>query len=164
MTELEDYLKKNSKEYDVVHITNFGWEALPVVKTHAKDFIHLPFDDIDHFQYKELIPPKYKDVEKMLEWSKGRENIICSCHAGISRSAACAYLIMALEQEAEVALDILEKYKHYPNRLIVYMGAKILNNPKIWDCFKEWQIKYGFLDPSNNGSWPNEELKTKMKL
>ena len=152
-------LKERDREFDVVLYTNSqiapGDQNWPghVVEKHCKEFIHMPIDDMD-FVRKNYVIPSVESVKKVLDWSAGRDKLICCCHAGISRSSSTAYLIASREWGPKAALSILKPHKHWPNRLIVYFGSQVLNDPTIWQTFVDWQLKETGLDPSRNGDWP----------
>lgn len=81
--------------------------------------------------------PKEKDIEKVLQWAKDKENILVHCSAGISRSSAIAYLIECTRIPPCEAVKILKPGIHYPNRLMVKIGSEILGNPEIYEVFNK---------------------------
>ena len=54
------------------------------------DHLVVSFDDVesDEWGYQ---PPTFEQVREMVEWGRGRENLLVHCHAGISRSTATAW-------------------------------------------------------------------------
>lgn len=88
------------------------------------------FDDI-YEPIPGYIMPKKQDFKAVLNWSKDKDDLLVHCYAGISRSAAVAYLIECTRKPPDEAVKILNRSLHYPNRLIVEMGANILGNPDI---------------------------------
>jgi len=159
--ELELVLSQEPGKYNVILYTNSDMSVLPVVRHRAKTWTHLPVDDVDHFEYRSYCAPKPEDIKNALAFSEDKEDLICACHAGISRSSATAYLIGSKKLGAESGLNILQE-QHYPNRLIVWMGAKILQNPLVWDKFVDWQKHNRQLDPSQNGGWPPSSVVNKI--
>jgi len=90
------------------------------------DLLVLTFEDIDH-DMPGRFPPARDDVRRALEWARGRDKIIVHCSAGISRSAAIAYVIEAWRTGLPAqAIKVLSPLKHHPNRLIVSLGAEEL--------------------------------------
>jgi predicted protein tyrosine phosphatase len=155
-------LGKEKNKYNVILYTNSEMSPSPLVHHNAKELIHFPVDDIDHYEYHSLTAPTPKDIKNALISSEDKENLICACHAGVSRSSATAYLVGSKKWGPEAGLDVLQKDKHFPNRLIVWIGSKILNLPAIWDKFVEWQKHHRHLDPSQNGNWPPASLVNKI--
>jgi hypothetical protein len=107
-------------------------------------------------------PPTARNIKEALAWSEGKTELIVACHAGISRSSATAYVIASRVLGPKDALGILEQGHHWPNRLIVYLGSKLLKDDKIWDEFVNWQKTYNYLDPSQNNAWPTQEVKSQI--
>lgn len=161
-TELKELMVAEPKKHDVLHYTNAHSPPTQEVKDFAVDWFHIPADDLDHYRLKMYFPPTAKNISDALEWSKNKTELIVACHAGISRSSATAYIIASRALGPESALDILEKGHHWPNRLIVYLGSKLLKNDKIWEIFVEWQKTCNYIDPSQNNAWPTEEVKAQI--
>lgn len=161
-SKLIELMNAEPKQHDVLHYTNADMGPVQEVKDNAKDWFHIAADDIDHYSYRMHFPPTAKNIADALKWSEGKKDLIVACHAGISRSSATAYLIAARELGPEWALDILEKGYHWPNRLIVYIGSKLLKNDKVWDKFVEWQKTHNHMDPSQNNTWPHQEVKSQI--
>lgn len=159
---LKQLMIDEPKKHDVLHYTNSGDPPTREVIEHSKSWHHIPADDLDNYNFKNYIPPTAKDVAGALAWSFGKDELIVACHAGISRSSSTAYLIASRAMGATAALDILEKGYHWPNRLIVYMGSKILKNDKIWEEFVNWQKTHNYMDPSQNNAWPSKELREQI--
>jgi predicted protein tyrosine phosphatase len=150
---IQGLLKEEYRKFDVVLYTNSDYEVPRFIETHCKEMIHLPVDDCE-FARKTQVVPSLESVKKALDWSLGRDKLICCCHAGVSRSSSTAYLIASREWGPKAALSILRPHRHWPNRLIVYLGSQLLNDPSIWTTFAEWQKKETGLDPSDNGAYP----------
>jgi predicted protein tyrosine phosphatase len=139
---------ENYRQYDVVLFTNSNKSAPRIIETHAKDLIHFAKDDCDQdsekYGWKAMTED---DVRKLLDWTKDRERIICCCHAGVSRSSATAYVLACREWGPEAALTVLRPFKHWPNRLIVHLGAIVLGDRKVWEMFRKWQLDNTGVDP-----------------
>lgn len=162
--DLEIFLTEHPKEYDVIHYTESTWPPLPFVKTNAKEWLHLPVDDIDHYEYKSSSAPLAEDVKKFIQFGSGREKLAIACAMGISRSTATAYVIGSSIWGPTEAIKLLEIGRSSPNRLIVYMGSQILGEPDIWNHYVKWLREYEGRDPSQGGVWPNSKLKGQMGL
>jgi predicted protein tyrosine phosphatase len=130
-------LEANPGHWSVVFINNPG-EPLPVwVKKLSKDVLHLQFDDI-LFPSKSLKMPDVDDVLDAMEWTKTKEDVLFTCHAGASRSAAMAYVCACQEFYPEDAIGILKPGIHTPNQKIVQFGVEALKDKRILEVFKEW--------------------------
>lgn len=96
----------------------------------AKSFVVLEFHD-----FWKLIPGVQlvtkDDVQKALDFAKDKDEIIVACAAGISRSSATAYAIARSEASVVEAMTILDKDKHWPNRLVLEYGERILKLPLV---------------------------------
>lgn len=161
-TELEQFVSKNPKQYDVIYYTHSESPEIDLIKNNAIESLHMPVDDIDHYQLKLYVPPTAPLVQKFLDFAKGRKKLVCACAAGISRSASTAYLIAAREFGAEGGLKILQKAHHFPNRLNVYIGTVLLENPDIWTKYVEWMRAWNGHDPSMGWQWPNSAMISQM--
>lgn len=103
----------------------------------AKSCCTLLFNDVTVLR-KENYPAKIEDVQKALEFAKGKNRILVSCQAGISRSSAIAYLIAVQNVGVVQAFKFLNS-THVPNNLIIKYGAKIFNKPQIIDLMDVWK-------------------------
>lgn len=103
-----------------------------------KDIIVETFDDIEHeceTKYGYVLP-KDENIRRILEWSdRVSGDIVVHCTAGISRSSAVAYLIACRKMDRSDALACLKFNLHTPNRYVLYLGAKIMDDLTIYsDC------------------------------
>ena len=161
-TELEQFIAKNPKQYDVIYYTHSESPTIELIESNAIESLHMPVDDIDHYRLKLHVAPNAESVKKFLDFAKGRKKLICACAAGISRSSSTAYLCTTQDYGAEAGLDILEKCHHWPNRLNVYIGAVLLKNPDVWTKFAEWMRKWNGHDPSMGWQWPTKSMISEM--
>jgi len=161
-TDLEQFVAKNPKQYDVVYYTHSESPEIDLIKDNAMESLHMPVDDIDHYEYKMHVAPTAETVQKCLDFAKGRKKLVVACAAGISRSSSTAYLIAAREFGAEGGLNILQKAHHFPNRLNVYIGAVLLENTDIWTKYVEWMRAWNGHDPSMGWQWPMKSMILKM--
>lgn len=130
-------LESNLNHWSIVFINN-PTEPMPVwAKKMAKDVLHLQFDDII-FENKRLKMPDIDDVLDALEWTKKKEDVMFACHAGVSRSAAMAYVCACQEFYPEDAINLLKPGVHSPNQKIIQHGVEALGDKKILEVFKIW--------------------------
>lgn len=161
-TDLEQFVFKNPKQYDVIYYTHSESPEIDLIKNNAIESLHMPVDDIDHYQLKLYVAPTAESVQKCLDFGKGRKKLVVACAAGISRSSSTAYLIAARELGAEGGLRVLQKAHHFPNRLNVYIGASILGNTDIWTKYVEWMRNWNGYDPSMGWQWPTKSMISEM--
>jgi predicted protein tyrosine phosphatase len=161
-TELEQFVSKNPKQYDVIYYTHSESPEIDLIRHHAIESLHMPVDDIDHYEYKMHVAPSALTVKRFLDFAKGRKKLVVACAAGISRSSSTAYLIAAREYGADGGLAVLQKAHHFPNRLNVYIGTILLENPDIWTKYVEWMRAWNGHDPSMGWGWPTKSMIDKM--
>ena len=159
---LEKLLPEESKKHVVIYYTNSEYPEYPFVKNHAINSLHMPIEDIDHYEFKYVRPIVAEDVQRFLDFSDGYNELVVACQAGVSRSSATAYLIGAKKWGPIAALELLQPAYHYPNRLIVYIGSKLLGNNDIWQKYIDWMKNWCGLDPSQSHGWPKIEMVEKM--
>jgi predicted protein tyrosine phosphatase len=112
-----------------------GTEQVLSSATHS---LMLQFDDIEKKENRFVLPTK-DDVEAALNFANDKDNIVVSCTGGISRSSAIAFLIVAKREGIEEALKILNPKLHFPNSLIIELGAKLLKKPEIVKAIEDWK-------------------------
>ena len=128
------FLDRN-RHYHAAVFTNAGLPCpLPFGKL-ARSVFHRSFDDME---VDRPHAPNKQDIIDLLEWQKGKEHIICACHAGRSRSSAAAYII---SQD----LSILDPEEHQPNMLMVAHASEILEKPQLLQDYKKWLQQFGTL-------------------
>lgn len=96
--------------------------------------------------YKEA--PTFRDTQRYVSWAtsvakdKVDHNVFLHCQAGVSRSTACAYILMCLERgegNERDALDHLMKIRPiaHPNPWILYWAAKLMPTFDLWTPLKD---------------------------
>ncbi len=98
---------------------------------------------IEEFDDIEFPDDKFKivtcaEIERILLWAKGKDRIAVHCTAGVSRSAAVAYLVACSRMSASEAIKVLDPDIHYPNALVLLEGMKILKDRSIEDQYRKW--------------------------
>lgn len=94
------------------------------------------FDDITE-PFSGYTMPNEKDIKDVLEWCRNKDDLLVHCSAGISRSSALAYLIECSRKPPHKAVKILNSSIYLPNRLILEIGSRILDNPDILEIFEK---------------------------
>lgn len=146
----------NSKKYNVIYITNPGD---PYYKPEMYDLVdHAKEALVCQFLDREFKNAKYgqggpteSDVQRILDFAKDKDNIICSCHAGRSRSSAVAFAIRCCTEDPAEALKILDMKYHDPNILIIEHASVILNNNKILTVIKNYKEQRLILELNSRG-------------
>lgn len=138
------FLEQNPDQFDVIFISDprssYAIKGSEKITKLAKEVCSLFFYDLISAGKETFPGPSQEDIEKALAFAKGRENLLVSCQAGISRSSATAYVIKAAETNPIDALDILDKSMHIPNDFIIYHGSNILNL-NLTDVINKWKKK-----------------------
>ena len=98
------------------------------------------FSDIN--DEKGLFPPECEDVQSAIEFSENRERVVFHCLEGVSRSSALAYVVACAERGPDKALSILDFNLHWPNLLIVRIGAKILGDSRVLSVIESKMREY----------------------
>ncbi|MFA6294570.1 MAG: hypothetical protein WC637_22450 [Victivallales bacterium] len=142
---ITELLSSKKTLYNIVSIRStdlpeLEYKVFEDFKGHYKEIIIEVFDDIESpWTGKKVVDPK--QIAGILNWAKGKNNIVVHCTAGISRSAAVAYLIACTRMIPAEAVKILKTDSHYPNDLVVYYGAKILGDDSIYTEYYRWLDK-----------------------
>ena len=110
----------------------------------CKNIILLEFADvesIEELQPSEILPSR-EHIERVLKFADNNEPLTVHCHGGISRSSACAYLIGCMRlKDPNKAIKLLDETVHYPNGLILKLGAEILGNNDILKVAEDWKSR-----------------------
>jgi len=145
-----------------------GWS-----KVSSKRKLRLTFDDMDHPFRSHYKLPTEKDVRRIILFARKAQEgpILVHCAAGQSRSAAAAYLMLAVRlgegREGETATRLHQLVAEasgkllrppalpiHPNRLLVWIGDWMLGRKgKLWEALvKTMESDYnrGF-DPRMSG-------------
>lgn len=133
----KDLVRNKPDHYNVISIVEPDVQVPNEIQECSKSYFSVKFHDVEYQRSGATVPDKGQ-VQDAIEWGKDKDNLIVACLAGISRSAAIAYLIQcAKEKDPKSALKVLEK-KHYPNYLIVRLGSEILNDSSIFREYENW--------------------------
>ena len=131
-------LQNEPNEWHALVMLDSGKQPTDFVKTHARSFMFLQFDDIEQ-PHPTKQPPTLKLVEQGLNFARGKEKLLVSCRAGQGRSVAMAYLISCEAHGVTEAIGLLNPTRHRPNRLVVEKGNTLLDNPDILRQFDAWR-------------------------
>lgn len=104
----------------------------------AKNCLLLRFDDVETARDGCVTADH---VRQALDWAADKGDLSVACRAGISRSAALAYLIAAVRSTPKEATAIWDMDLHQPNRLVVKVGSQLLNDPAIQEAYDLWMAK-----------------------
>jgi len=113
------------------------YDAFEKYRKNYKDIIVEHFDDIRAPEEGWIVPAK-EHVQRILDWSIDRKNIAVHCTAGISRSSAIAYLIACQRCPPKEALEVLDPMMHFPNRLIIRLGAEVMEDESVINEYNKW--------------------------
>lgn len=142
--EAKKIVNSRSKYWNVISISSSddGWPKLQ----QARDLVKLNFHDIGdskikHYNLEEdilagrIILPSAEEIHKGLEFGRRYLDgpLLVHCHAGISRSAAMAWLILYDKfRDAKFSTYFMYKTRSmaFPNQRVMRIGLKILEPNK----------------------------------
>jgi predicted protein tyrosine phosphatase len=134
-----EVLKTDPGTRNLLAITDSDYAMPTIVSSAAKTCLHLQFDDVIVPREGRVLPSE-SDVKRSIAWAADKRDILVSCHGGISRSSAMAYLIAcAREKSPRTAIELLDPSIHLPNELIVKYGAVILGDPEILEEYYKFR-------------------------
>jgi len=123
----QQFLISRPEEFHSLVISDSDCRFPDGIQGLSRDILHLAFDDLC-FPTSGYRLPNLAAIQKGIAWAAGREKLLIACHAGISRSAAFAYVIGCTDRSPEEALKLIDPLQHRPNDLVVSLGAKALRN------------------------------------
>ena len=139
-------IKENPDKWNVISIRDSNRKYSPIdeIQNLCKEILKLDFDDVfsDKYQNSYQKLATLEDIEKIIRFSEGKDNLLVHCFAGVSRSSAVAYIIRCTKENPWDAIQKLSMEDHLPNDYIVRLGAKLLQNKDILNAFTS---KYGTL-------------------
>ena len=124
-----------------------SWAAIVIIDSQSKatDFVAnhttahllLRFDDITAPKSgKQMVDTR--QLQLALDFAADQEQLIVSCRAGQSRSAAVAHAISFQNNGPDAANEILNPRRHNPNRHVIETVAPLLDDPTYLSTFEEW--------------------------
>lgn len=144
-----DFVRKSPYYWNVISIRDHNDAPVDEVASRCQTLHKVKFDDIDA-PVKGFTIPTEEHVRSILDFSRDKKEILIHCTAGISRSSASAYLIACTRMPPIEAIKCLNTVYHWPNALVVKIGAKILNNPQILHECEKWKTEVMRLDKLSN--------------
>lgn len=128
------YVKKDQDLWHVLSLRDVESGEVPVdeYRDCCLDMCVMHFND--HADPRNNTSPNAEHVKRIVEWGTGRDDVLCHCRFGRSRSSAAAYLIACANDGVEQAIRVVSTRKHRPNSLMVKLGAELLNCD-VWDAF-----------------------------
>lgn len=127
----------NRQDLDAIIITDYNYPFPEWAINKTRNHINVIFDDTN--DDSRHVAPKKEDVQKILDWGKGRDKLVIACHQGRSRSAASAFLLACQDWgDVEEAVQVLKPGIHWPNRLVIKLGSEILKNKRVYKVYEDW--------------------------
>lgn len=106
----------------------------------SKNKLVLKFTDAEKEEPPFIVTlPTREQVEQAVHFAEGKDDLVVSCGAGISRSGGMALVIAAAREGPTKAFAILDHNIHWPNLLVVQFGADIIGHPELLDMAKDWK-------------------------
>ena len=150
-------LEREPNQWHTLVILDSGKQATDFVKSHARSFYYLRFDDVEQPRANKETPTKAA-IEQGLNFAKGKDKILVSCRAGQGRSVALGYVIGCREHGVNEAIKILNPTRHRPNRLVVTIGETLLEKPEVLDQFDQWRRDHSHIQLSDYYDEMEKEL------
>ncbi len=113
------------------------YDAFEKYRSNYNGIIVEHFDDIQSPEPGWIVPGR-EHIQRILGWTLGMSKIAVHCTAGISRSPAVAYLIACQRSPPREALQVLDPMMHFPNRLIISLGAEAMGDESILSEYNRW--------------------------
>jgi len=145
-------LAENPKKYDVILVTNPGGrydneEYLQAIHRFARRLCVLEFDDVEFPRDRHQMPESHH-VQSALNFAADKDGLIVTCTAGMSRSAALAYVVACSKMDPVEAVKVLDPNRHTPNEKVVFLGYDILGHPNMLEAYArfkdEMSLRYKF--------------------
>jgi predicted protein tyrosine phosphatase len=131
-------LEHESGHWDTILVVDSTAAATDFVALHACRHLVLQFDDVECATVGRQAPTT-EQIARGLDFACGSQRLLISCRAGQSRSAAMAYLAGCQVHGVEAAIRLINPKRHIPNRLIITLGAAILDMPDVLAAFEQWE-------------------------
>ena len=114
-------------------------KAIRHIQTVAASCLTLRFHDIRQ-PIEGCVEPRREHIEKALKWSRilRVEDLLVTCHVGISRSPAMAYVLACSVMPPREAIKVLDPSRHIPNKLIIRLAADVLGSREVLNTFLFW--------------------------
>jgi predicted protein tyrosine phosphatase len=104
----------------------------------AANKLLLFFDDVESTHSANH--PQKQHVQDALQFASRKSEIVVSCAAGRSRSAAIALTIAIREHGVDNAFRLLDRARHSPNNLIIRHAQEILMLPQLSEKIALWKV------------------------
>jgi len=135
-------VRRQPGELDVVSIRDPG-HAIDF-RDECQDLLVLEFHDACHDNGRfraDVTVPSRKHVSEAIEWCRERESVLFHCAGGVSRSSALAVVVACANgmPAAEAFSTVLNPMLHFPNPIIIGLGAEILGMPEIVEEAKKFE-------------------------
>ncbi|NQT13566.1 MAG: dual specificity protein phosphatase family protein [Planctomycetes bacterium] len=131
-------LEHEPLKWDALVVLDAKVIATDFVQSHTRKHLFLRFDDIERPTGNRRLVTS-DQLARGLEFAKDSSRLLISCRAGQSRSAALAYLIACRDLGVDAAQKMIDPKRHVPNRLVVSLGAALLDVPDVLDAFHRWR-------------------------
>jgi predicted protein tyrosine phosphatase len=144
--EARHLLLKEPGVWNVISIYAPGFDKMgPELESCCADLQKLAFHDswTQRDRDKGDTLPEERHIRKAIEFAADKDKLLVHCWAGVSRSAAVAFIVACSRgiAPAEALEKLLDPMIHAPNPLVVELGAEVLRNPEILRAFKAWDQK-----------------------
>ncbi|MEI6234035.1 MAG: hypothetical protein WCT04_13350 [Planctomycetota bacterium] len=98
----------------------------------------LLFDDLTT-QGSNPNAPTMQHTRDAIQFAQGLDDLVVSCHMGMSRSAAIAFAVVVKRVGMAEAFKMLHSQRHSPNSLIVGHIQEVLDLPYLAEAMDSWK-------------------------
>lgn len=95
----------------------------------TKSILEVQFEDTILSEHKDA--PRVYDIVQIIDFCRGKDDILFHCFGGISRSSASCYIVGCLDSTPEESIKRLDIRLHYPNLLMIKYAAALLEKPEM---------------------------------
>lgn len=124
------------------------WDAIVILDSDVQetDFLDrqcrrhliLRFDDIVTQQSQKLVATE-EDIAAAIAFAANASNLVVSCRAGQSRSAALAFVIAYKKLGPKAASQLWNPRRHSPNSLVLELASPLIDDPGFLQTYDHWR-------------------------
>jgi len=134
-------LETEPQLWSAIVILDWQFTASDFVGQHTAEHLVLRFDDITTPRDgKHMVDEK--SLQRAFDFASNKEQLIVSCRAGQSRSAALAFAICFQYNGPAAANQLLNPTRHKPNRRIIELASRFVDDPTFLSVFQRWEDQH----------------------
>lgn len=130
-------LEQEPNQWDAIVILDANFQATDFVANHTRRHLFLYFDDVTD-PNSPACPASADDIAQALKFAEGSTNLVVSCRAGQSRSAALAFSIAYRLVGPQAAVSLWDPKRHSPNHLVLDLAAQQIEDADFMRTYERW--------------------------